>query len=318
MEKNKLIKILDNFRGKKIGVIGDLMLDHFIWGGIKRISPEAPVPVILVERESFVPGGAANTANNIIALGGGAHLVGIIGSDEPGNRLKTELKKRKIGSIGIFSDCNRPTTQKTRLIVKNQQIARIDREEVRPVSQRQEKKALDYVKSQLKNWDGLVFSDYNKGFITKNLAQKIISLAKNQKKPIIADIKPVNAGYFRNVTILNPNKKEATIMTGENKIMKAGKIIQKKFNCSVLIKQGVQGMTLFENNKTKHFTATAKKVFDVVGAGDTVAAVLALALVSGANLSQAAEIANRAAGIVVGKAGTAVVLPEELKKELQV
>jgi len=318
MKKNKLNKILDNFKGKKIGVIGDLMLDHFIWGDIKRISPEAPVPVILIERESFIPGGAANTANNIVALGGEAHLVGVIGSDEPGKRLKTELRKRKIGSAGIFSDRNRPTTQKTRLIVKNQQMARIDREEARPVDRRQEKKALDYIKSQLKNWDGLVFSDYNKGFITKDLAQKIISLTKNQKKPIIADVKPVNAGYFRNVTILNPNQKEATIMTGENKVRKAGKIIQKKLNCSVLIKQGARGMTLFESNKTKHFPATAKKVFDVVGAGDTVAAVLALAIVSGANLSQAAEITNRAAGIVVGKAGTAVVLSEELKKELQV
>ncbi|MBU2540158.1 bifunctional hydroxymethylpyrimidine kinase/phosphomethylpyrimidine kinase [Patescibacteria group bacterium] len=317
METNKLSKIADNFKGKKIGVVGDLMLDHFMWGDVRRISPEAPVPVVSVTRESFVPGGAANTANNIVALRGEVFIIGVVGSDVAGRQLISELKKGKVNTDGIFTDKNRVTTQKIRVVDKDQQVVRADKEKTEDINKRQEKQAIDFITSHIKDWDGLVVSDYNKGIVTINLIQKIIKLAGRYKKTIIADTKPTHFSYFKNITLLVPNNKEAVAMAGTDDIKEAGKIIQKQLNCNVLIKRGAKGMTLFENSRVKNFPTKAKEVFDVVGAGDTVAATLILALVSGANLGQAVMLANHAAGIVVGKIGTAVVSLEELKKDLK-
>jgi D-beta-D-heptose 7-phosphate kinase/D-beta-D-heptose 1-phosphate adenosyltransferase len=317
MEANKLIKVVDNFKGKKICVVGDIMLDHFIWGDVERISPEAPVPVVFVNKETFIPGGAANTASNIAALGGEVFIVGLIGPDEAGKQLISELKKRKINTDGLLAVKDRITIQKTRVVARNQQVVRVDREICSDINNLQENKEINFISSRIKDWDSLVISDYNKGFVTKRLAEELIKLANRHKKPIIADTKPCHLSYFKDITVLLPNRKEAIEMAGTDDIKKAGKIIQKKLNCSVLIKQGAEGMALFEDKKVSYLAVKAKEVFDVVGAGDTVAAVISLSLPSGASLEESATIANHAAGIAVGKIGTAVVYPEELKKKLR-
>jgi len=311
-----LIKIIDNFNGKKIGVVGDVILDHFIRGDVERISPEAPVPVVSVKGEDFIPGGSANTANNIAALGGLVSVVGIIGSDSAGEKLVAKLNEKRINAVGLIIDKKRSTIQKVRVVANGQQVVRFDRETTDNISVQQEKKAIAFVSQNIKDWDGVVISDYNKGFVTDNLAKEIIKLAKKFGKPIIGDTKPEHASYFKNIDLLTPNNKEAVAMAGTKDIKKAGVIIQKQLNCNVLIKRGPQGMTLFEGSSVKNFPTKAREIFDVVGAGDTVAATIILALVSGASLSQAAIIANYAAGIVVGKPGTAVVNPEELRRGL--
>jgi len=312
-----LIKIVDNFKGKKIGVIGDLMLDHFIWGDVERISPEAPVPVVLVAKESFVPGGAGNTAANISALGGEAFIVGLIGKDSAGKSLLEEFEKRGIITEGIIEYSQKPTTQKIRVVARGQQVVRIDKEDIQYINSDVEKKLLEFITLHIKEWDGIVISDYAKGLITKNLAEAIIDLAAKDEKPIIGDVKPKHALFFKNVTLLSPNNKEAIAIAGVNDIEEAGKIIQKQLNCSVLLTQGSEGVTLFENDKIKHFSSLAKEVFDVSGAGDTVVAAASLSLAAGASLEETTIIANHAAGIAVSKLGTATVTTEELKQYLK-
>ncbi|MHA1439884.1 MAG: D-glycero-beta-D-manno-heptose-7-phosphate kinase [Promethearchaeota archaeon] len=316
MNREKILNIIDNFKGKKIGVIGDLMLDQFIWGDVERISPEAPVPVVFVEKESFVPGGAGNTANNIASLGGKTFIVGLIGEDSAGQKLKKEFKKRGINTQGIFKNRKKSSIQKIRVIARGQQMIRIDKENNSYIDNQIEKKIINFIATHIKYWDAIVISDYAKGFVTKNLARAVIQLAKKYKKPVIGDTKPKHASYFKNVTILMPNHKEAVEIAGVEDFKKAGKRIQKKLKCNVLITQGADGMTLFEDKKIKHFSARAKEVFDVSGAGDTVVGAFALAQTAGADLETATAIANETAGIVVGKVGTATVSLEELKKDL--
>lgn len=312
-----LIKIVNNFKGKKIGVIGDLMLDEFISGDVERISPEAPVPVVLVNKEIFMPGGAANTANNITSLGGKTFLVGAAGNDKAGSLLRKILKNNNINIEGIIID-KRPTTQKTRIIARSQQIVRLDREKTDYVKEEIEKEAIKFIGSHIKNWDALIVSDYGKGFITLNLAEKTVALSLKYKKPLIVDTKkPGHVLFFKNATLLTPNLHEAKNITGLEDIKKMGLAIQKKINCNVLITQGQDGMTLFEREKNMHFPAKAREVFDVVGAGDTVVATIALALTAGADLGEAATISNYAAGIVVGKLGVAMVTKKELEDSLK-
>lgn len=314
-----LIKIVDNFKGKTIGVIGDLMLDHFIWGDVDRISPEAPIPIVLAAKESFMPGGAGNTAANIAALGGKVFVVGLVGKDSAGKTLISELKKQGIKTIGVLESDNKPTTQKIRVVARNQQMVRVDKEDAKYIGTDIEKKILKFISSNIKDWDAVVVSDYAKGIITKNLSENLVSLSLKNKKPIVCDVKPKHVLFFKNATLLSPNQKESLAMAGVDNVNEAGKIIQKQLNCSVLLTRGAEGMSLFENNKIKHFSvsAMAREVVDVSGAGDTVVAVATLALAAGANLEQATIIANHAAGIVVGKLGTATVAPEELKQYLE-
>lgn len=315
MKKEYLFKLIDGFAGKKICVIGDLMLDHFIFGDAERISPEAPVPVILAEREMFAPGGAGNVAANIAALGGKAQVLGRIGPDTAGLQLAQELKKKTIECSQVLKT-KQPTIQKTRVIAGGQQIVRVDREKYKESVESEKKILIKKILGGIKDWDAVIISDYAKGFITPDTARNIIRMAKKYKKPVIADAKPVVASVCRNVDVITPNLPEAQAISKATNPKEAGRIIQKRLNCSVLITQGARGMTLFNKNKIKHFPAQAHEVFDVAGAGDTVTAVVALALASGAKLEDAVFLANRAAGVVVGKAGTAVVLPEELKNNL--
>lgn len=315
MPKN-LANFVDKFKGKRIAVVGDLMLDHFIFGDIDRISPEAPVPVLLAKNDTRVPGGAGNVATNLAALGVAPVIFAVVGRDEAAPKLLAELKKRGVSTAGIVVDATRPTTQKTRVVARNQQLVRIDREKNDYIDKNIEKKLLALFSKFIKKVDGVAISDYTKGVITEKLASEIIALANKYNKPVIVDTKPKHAGFFRNFTLIKTNHKEAVGIAEVDDIKIAGKKIQKMMDCDVLITRGAEGMSLFVGKESTHLPTQAREVYDVVGAGDTVVAALLPALASGATLREATIIANHAAGIVVGKAGTATVGPEELRESL--
>ncbi len=319
MKKDNLLTVIDKFKDKKIAVIGDLILDHFIFGDVERISPEAPIPVVLFEKEIYKLGGAANTANNIQSLGAKAFLIGSIGSDNEGKIFLNEAKHSGINKEGVFVlSSKRPTTLKKRIVARGQQIVRVDREITNDIDKETEENVIRFISDNFKNWDGVIVSDYGKGFITEKIAKTIVALAQKYKKPLLGDIKPViHTSYFKNIGILTPNIHEAFAISQCDSVNEAGRTIQKKLNCDVLITQGSDGMTLFEDKQIKHFPAVVKEVVDIVGAGDTVAAVFCLSLVSGALMRNAAMVANFAAGIVVNKMGTATVNFDELKKVLE-
>ena len=311
---NQFINIIKNFKGKKIGIMGDLMLDEFIYGNIKRMSPEAPVPIISVEKEIYTPGGAGNTAMNIAALGGRAFVIGTVGNDQAGVSLLSELKKKGVNVEGVIQSSDKKTIEKIRIIANKNHIARMDKEEVTYIDGVTERKILKFVSSRIKEWDAIIFSDYAKGLISENLAQKIITIARKNKKLTIADTKPKNAHFFKNADFLTPNNKEALEATGALSLKQAGRLIQKNINCNVLITQGSKGMTVFNGTHIKHFPSQKRRVLDVSGAGDTVTAAFCLSLASGANVEQAVILSNNTAGIAVGKRGTAVVGQKELIK----
>ena len=311
---NELISILNNFKGKNILVIGDIMLDKYIFGNVERISPEAPVQVLDVEKEDYVPGGAANVANNIAALQGNAIMVGTVGNDHSKDILIKELKKRNINTEGIFTDENKPTIQKVRVLGQKQQLLRIDYEKRGYLNKELEENILNFIK-QKTNIDAIIISDYAKGVITKELMNQIKEIAKN--KIIIVDPKPKHKEFYKNVTLVTPNLKEAKEMAKKEDINEIGKQLIAELNTNILITTGEKGMSLFENNETTNIPTKAKEVYDVSGAGDTVVATLALALTSGATPKQAAILANHAAGITVGKLGTSTVTIEEIKQDLE-
>lgn len=313
-DQKELVKNLDKFREKKIAVIGDVMLDRFLIGNSSRISPEAPVPVVKIEKEITALGGAANVAANIAALGGEAILVGTIGKDRPAKEFLGLLKKHGLDAGGIILDSNGQTIEKTRLLSANKQIARIDRESLGSTSQAIENKIINFIKNGIRSWDGVVFSDYDKGTLTPAIARIAMFSAKKLNKPVVVDAKPKNFKYFRGATIIAPNQKEAFEVAGVLDVKTAGRLIQKKLRCHVLITRGHEGATLFCGNRIQHIPTVPREVFDIVGAGDTVTAALAMALVSGFSVLKAALIANLAAGIVIGKQGTAVVSRDELKE----
>lgn len=318
MKKTNLLNIINSFKDQKIAVIGDLILDQFIFGNVERTSPEAPIPVVLLEKETYKLGGAANTANNISALGAKVSLIGVIGNDNEGKMFLNEVKKNNINKDGIITLKDRPTTQKTRIVAKGQQIVRVDREQVHSIDSKTEASVIKFISDNIKNWDGMIVSDYGKGFITEKMAKAIVVLANKYKKPLVGDIKPaIHAPHFKNIGLLTPNAKEALEISHSDSIEEAGEKIQQELDCSVLITQGADGMTLFEGKKIQHFPALAKEVVDIVGAGDTVAAALCLSLASKASVEEGAIIASFAAGIVVSKMGTAVVEFNELKQSLE-
>ncbi|MFC1576507.1 D-glycero-beta-D-manno-heptose-7-phosphate kinase [Candidatus Omnitrophota bacterium] len=315
----KLKSIVSSFTGKKILVIGDLILDEFIWGKVTRISPEAPVPVVWVKSESFMPGGASNVANNVNALGGRAYLVGVVGSDDRAGILKGELEHRGVDTSGIFSDSQRPTILKTRVIAQKQQVVRIDKEKIDPLKDTTIKKISDFVESVINEMDGIIVEDYGKGLITPKLLDKIVPLAKKKKKIIAVDPKEEHFSYYKGVTLLTPNNAEASRAVGfeikdSQSLKQAGQELLKKLKIKiVLITLGEEGMIVFEEGKPpKKIDTIAQEVFDVSGAGDTVVSSYTLSLISGANSIQAAHIANCAAGVVVGKVGIAVATQEEI------
>ena len=320
-----LSQLIDRFPNVKILVIGDWILDEFVWGTVERISPEAPVPVVNVIRESFVPGGALNVANNIRTLGGLVYPCGLVGRDLIGRMLVKTMKKEGIDTTGAIYDPDRPTTLKTRIVAHSQQVVRFDKENNRDLSGDLLKKAVACIDKVISKVDAIVIEDYGKGMITPELLTHVLKKAKAFKKPVLVDPKEKNFNYYQGVTVITPNRKEAfsayessTKSDHVPDLDEVGKALIKRFSCqAVLITLGEEGMMLFEKSGgvTKIQTA-AREVFDVSGAGDTVIAVFTMALAAGANMKEAALISNKAAGIVVGKLGTATVTPEELKQSL--
>jgi D-beta-D-heptose 7-phosphate kinase/D-beta-D-heptose 1-phosphate adenosyltransferase len=316
-----LSSIFNNFKKKKILVIGDIVLDRFIWGRVNRISPEAPVPVVEVTHENFLLGGAANVANNIVSLGGRVTVVGIIGKDNAGGILKRILDEKGIDCC-IFDD-KRPTIVKTRVIAHNQQVVRFDREDNRKVTGKTFESLIDSIKKSIKEHDAVIISDYKKGMISSELVREVVKAARPKNKFVAVDPKTGHFHCYKNVSLITPNLIEASHGSGieirdEKSLIKAGNMLLKKLPCkAVLITRGEDGMSLFEKGNVIHIPTVARHVYDVTGAGDTVIATFALSYAAGATMQQSASIANHAAGIVVGEVGTAVTTSTEIMKSIK-
>jgi D-beta-D-heptose 7-phosphate kinase/D-beta-D-heptose 1-phosphate adenosyltransferase len=318
-----LQKHIERFPQARVLVIGDLILDHYIWGKVSRISPEAPVPVVHVDSESLKLGGAANVYHNIVALGGQGEICGVVGADEGGRRLLKELGERRQGRGGVIVDPDRPTTRKSRVVAHNQQIVRYDvehRTEIKPLFQR---RILRYVESRIDEISCLVVSDYAKGVVSAWLMSELLRLTASKRIPIVVDPKVEHFSFYKGVTVITPNHLEAGQAVGlhadtDAEVAQAGALIRQRLGCqSVLITRGEKGMSLFEpNGSSLNIPTTARQVYDVTGAGDTVVGTLALALATGASMSDGALLANQAAGIVVGMVGTATVSGQQLSEAL--
>ena len=314
---------ISKFERCNLLVVGDLMVDEYLWGNVDRISPEAPVQVVSVKEENYTLGGSGNVANNLIALGANVSLAGVIGSDRYGHLLLAKLNELGINTEGVIEDPERPTTRKTRIISGNQQVLRIDRETKKDISQQTFDVILNYIERVMPDVDLVLISDYGKGLITADLLNSLTSIVKKYKSFSIVDPKGRDFSKYSGVSLLTPNKKEAALASGidivdESTLIKAGnKIVETVKIENLLITCGKDGMVLFEDNKKPYYiTAQARQVFDVSGAGDTVIAVLGLVIASGASFVKAASIANTAAGIVVSKVGTSTVSKNELLSAL--
>ncbi len=312
-------KILNKFPKVKILVVGDIMMDRFIWGKVSRISPEAPVPVVAVEKETFLLGGAANVVNNIHSLGGKVSLCGVVGDDEMGEKIIKELAEMGIGMHGIFVEQGRQTTTKTRIIAHQQQVVRIDREATDHLKVPTLRNLSEFLKKNMEGFNGVILSDYGKGLLTKELIRATIRRAREMKKFIMVDPKLKNFSHYKGATVITPNAAEASAASGIlindlSSLKRAGSMLLKKLGCDVLvITRGEEGIAIFEPHQEPFLVSTvAKEVYDVTGAGDTVIGTMALALGAGARVIEAAKLANYAAGIVVGKIGTATVNRKEL------
>jgi D-beta-D-heptose 7-phosphate kinase/D-beta-D-heptose 1-phosphate adenosyltransferase len=333
-----LKNIIQRFNKAKVLVVGDVILDEYTWGKVERISPEAPVPVLWANKKTHVPGGAANVANNIRALEGKVTIVGVMGKDDNAKVLQSELKKRDIDTKGIFFDADRCTTVKTRIIAGHQQMVRVDWERTEPLTKEATRKIFAFIKDNIKDYDAIIIEDYGKGVVNMQLLQGLVILAQEHKKIITVDPKEDHFQYYRGVTAITPNRKELENavrnlkikdLTGsfhintdrlftDKDIEKAASQILKYLELdSVLVTLGEHGMKLFEKKGGfTHIPTVAQQVFDVSGAGDTVIGTFTLALCAGASKLEAAHIANYAAGIVVGKVGTATTSRKELFERL--
>ncbi|MBI3020527.1 MAG: D-glycero-beta-D-manno-heptose-7-phosphate kinase [Candidatus Omnitrophica bacterium] len=322
VSSHSLDGLIPRFRSAKILVVGDLILDEFVWGQVSRISPEAPVPVVWVQSESVMPGGAANVANNIRALGGQVALAGIVGEDRWGSALLADLAARKIDTSGVLKS-PRPTTVKTRVIAHHQQVVRVDREQRAPLPIALVERLIKAIEERIEQVDALIIEDYGKGVITRALLEAVIPLARSRRKIVTVDPKEEHFELYRGVTALTPNRMEVGEAVGRElesdaDVRQAGAEILRRLECdALLITLGEDGMWLFEQGGAHvRIPTVAQEVFDVAGAGDTVIAAFTLALASGATMEQAARMANYAAGIVVGKVGVAVATPDELRAKL--
>lgn len=318
LTKKRLLEIKGNFKNYNIAVIGDMMLDGYLWGDVKRISPEAPVPIVEIDNEFFRFGGAANVALNISKLGGNAIPIGVIGADRNGEIFKELLHDENMNSELLINDSSRPTTTKTRVISSDQQIVRIDKESKQKISKKIEEKLLSSLKSNIENIDGIILEDYNKGVLSQSFIQNIITLANEKNKIVTVDPKFNNFFSYKNVTVFKPNLKEiedafGVKLNSKKEIENIGfKLLEKISSNYLLLTLGADGMVIFEKDKEIKFISTkARKVLDVSGAGDTVISTLTLSLLAGASISEATYFANYAGGLVCEEAG---VIPIEFNK----
>lgn len=313
-------EIIEAASHRKVVILGDVMLDEFVWGDVSRISPEAPVPVVDIRRESVHLGGAANVLANVVALGARACVVGVIGDDSAGDRLRASLKEASPLQTEDYLVVakGRPSTTKTRIIAHNQLVVRADREQRTPVNGQVEQRILASLNQALEDADAFVVSDYDKGVVTPRVLQGILDVAY-QRVPVLIDPKIRNFAHYRPATLITPNHHEALRMTNmeedsDDGLYKSAQAIRQKLGCdAVLITRGDRGIMLLQGDSDPVFVETAaREVFDVTGAGDTVIATLATSLAAGATMFEAANLANHAAGIVVGKVGTATASAAEL------
>jgi rfaE bifunctional protein kinase chain/domain len=306
-------RIIRRFQGKRVIVLGDIMLDRYLWGDVSRISPEAPVPVVEVRQSTSCLGGAGNVAQNLESLGIAPLLVGVVGDDEEGVWIKRRIRE----SRGILVEPERPTTVKMRIIAHHQQVVRVDQEKKMPVGSGTEDRIARFLEKE--EAAGIVISDYNKGIVTSTLMNRVLPRAAAKNIPVFVDPKVENFPLYSPVTFISPNHHEAERIVRhscrtESEVEQAGgEILDMISSRYLIIKRGEQGMSIFEKGRTPtHIPTTAREVFDVTGAGDTVTAAAAAALLAGATIREAAMLANAAAGVVVGKIGTAACAPEEL------
>lgn len=319
-------KILGDFRKRRIMVVGDLMVDQYVYGRVSRISPEAPVPVVEVDSECFFPGGAANVARNLRALGGNVELMGVVGNDAMGRELRRMMNRSGVDTHGFLVDKKRPTILKTRIIATHQQVVRIDREDKRRAANGFHQRAISFLKKEARSIDAVIFEDYGKGFIQQDFLDDLLAVAKRAGLMTFADPNAHHRLEFRGLTGITPNRREAFWLAGatdpgpwpevlrDKPLLEVGKALLRQTGVeNVLITLGEHGMCLFrEGERPHHIASVAREVFDVSGAGDTVISAFSLALSSGLDPTDAAYVANQAAGLVVAKAGTATVTPAEL------
>jgi rfaE bifunctional protein kinase chain/domain len=324
MNIKRVDKILMNFNEGRVLVIGDVILDEFMYGEAERISPEAPVPVVDVRRQSVHLGGAANVVRNLHALGAKAALCGVVGNDDAGNRIMRLLHDMNVPTEGTVVEVGRPTSIKTRIIAAHQQVVRFDREDRSALMPTARDKLRNFIRRAQKNFNAVIVSDYGKGVISEPFMETILQAGRAQNIPVIVDPLPHHFPIYTGCSAVTPNLKEAGLALGrpmatKEDIETGGEELRETLHADmVLITRGEQGMTLFEQGEApRHIPTRARQVFDVTGAGDTVIAAFTLALVAGAKTTEAAEVANHAAGIVVGKLGTATADVQELRQALR-
>jgi D-beta-D-heptose 7-phosphate kinase/D-beta-D-heptose 1-phosphate adenosyltransferase len=322
----RALEYVKKFPACRILVVGDIMLDEYIWGSVKRISPEAPVPVVAVHKNTKALGGAGNVAVNISGLSAKADLAGYVGMDHPGREILRILAKHRIGSAGIVVDRGRPTTTKTRVIAHNQQIVRVDREEKSSPDGHAQKALREKVRKAVREADGVVLSDYMKGALSRELVEDVIQAAGKKGAIVVVDPKRADFSFYKGCTLITPNKSEAEAalggreLEGDKEIHEGGMALLRACGAkAILVTRGEEGMSLVERGKKAsfHIPAKARQVFDVTGAGDTVIGTLAVALGSGASLRDASLLANIAAGVVVGEVGTAPITIDKLESALR-
>ncbi|GAT32813.1 D-beta-D-heptose 7-phosphate kinase [Terrimicrobium sacchariphilum] len=331
MNLDRIQHLLEQARKRRLLVVGDVMLDEFVWGKVSRISPEAPVPVVEVQRESSYPGGAANVARNLREFCATVHISGLVGQDAGAKRLADLLREEGIATDGIIEAEHFETIVKTRIIARQQQVVRVDREKKGALPAEVVELAAERISALLPEVDAIIFEDYNKGFLTQELVDRVSAVASAAGKVITADPNPGNRLEWRGVTTIKPNRSEAFAMAGrsdtgaadeplkDEPLLEVGQILLEKLGApSLLITLGEHGMILFDRASPPYHTPTrAREVFDVSGAGDTAIALFTLALSAGATLQEAAEISNHASGVVVGKLGTATLTVDELLASLE-
>jgi D-beta-D-heptose 7-phosphate kinase/D-beta-D-heptose 1-phosphate adenosyltransferase len=319
LKRRRAEQLTEKFKGRRLIVLGDVMLDEFIWGKVRRISPEAPVPVVEIERETVALGGAGNVTSNLAALGARPLQIGVVGADSDADRLRAAFERLGSESHGLVVDSERRTTLKTRIIAQHQQVVRADRESRAALAVETENKLTELFRSEIGAAEALVVSDYGKGLLTPRLLKSVLLTARDRGLVVVLDPKSRSFAHYQPVTVITPNHHEAAQaagveIDGDAAVIEAGRKILGDIDCrAVLITRGEEGMSLFTHDSPpSHIPTVAREVYDVTGAGDTVLATLGLALVAGASFEEAAILANHAAGVVVGKLGTATVSCEEM------
>lgn len=322
MNHNRYEQIIRGFAGRRVAVVGDLMLDAYLWGRATRISPESPVMVVEVDRESCVPGGAANVANNLLALGASVAVSGVVGDDEGGRDLVEDLRNRGAEVGGIIVDCTRPTTRKTRIVAHDQQMIRFDREDRRPVDSSAEVALIDSIRRLTDAAEGMLISDYCKGVVTRDVAAEAVSRAGTRGIPLTANPKPASARYLVGAHTVQLNQSEAETVLGDGRFHDQEgperDVAGRELRCllranNLLVTHGSKGLTVWTSDDSVHrIPPHPVEVYDVAGAGDTVISALTLAILTGAQIHEAADVANHAAACVVRKLGVATVTTHEI------